>query len=90
VFCLEELIDKVVILVMATEMYSYINENHVWQQTCSNLFVLNLILNDDFEFCYVFIQRDEYFQMAVIVSAASIGLQITWKGFHISNFEPEF
>jgi hypothetical protein len=40
---------------------------------CSNLFVLNLILTDDFEFCYVFLWRDEYFEMDVTVAAASIG-----------------
>jgi hypothetical protein len=40
---------------------------------CSNLFVLNLILTDDFEFCCLFLQRDEYSEMDVTVTAASSG-----------------
>lgn len=39
---------------------------------CSNLFVLNLILTDDFEFCYVFLQGDES-ETNVAVTAASSG-----------------
>jgi hypothetical protein len=40
---------------------------------CSTLFVLNLILTDDFEFCYTLLQRDEYSEMDVTVTAASNG-----------------